>query len=751
MLSEIVSLLEAGRSVEHILQDNATSALFSEHLLDRENTRKLAKAIARTRSPQEAHRVIELAHKMGSPLKQNVYEGVSHQLAEAKHWHLIPSLVVLGINNTGRTTVRLLNWRIRAYVEMNHHASLDRVFEEFEQQNLKPNRRTFHLLISGHVRNRNLVKAKACLHRMEEAGFHLDSSSHALLVSVYRSLGPDTLVQARAFEALRDVYGSTATTVLNSLLQLRLDAHDFPGAMQVLSLFDRDNDPVNLAPNSGGSTTRGGGKYHLSPKRPPPLPSRTRSDPMPNPVPFDVATFSILINHMLTRHEAPQAVKIFHNMIAAGIRPDAPVVADLVRAYFAMGDEVSAVCIVEKLCEGHEEASRLFNQFIPVKEGKSGLSFDPKGIPLSIEIFNALMDGILGTRGLSGGDVVLRIMSICHIKPDTQTIDLLIAHLDKHERAFPQIILYALKEIYSTGVSPTLRHVHAVLRSVMRHEKQLLRGSGWNVPAAKFSSRRHDLSRYPEDRISGVSKSFDPTAGIELPRSQFASILMRPIVKSLSSRLVRSDRATIAMRIRHDAVHKSDLESARVIFRGMLARGMHPNEYHFSALMEGYTHKGELKAAKDVFNSAVRAGITPNVVMFTILIVGHARQGDPGSAMRVFRNMVAAGIKPDVPAIDAVASAYFIVGAYKRAKQVLTRLWSHIEPFPAKLHSVSLLELTRTFRSLHKDDGGIRKRLTNEESLLLRQKLKGLVLTWKSMKTVRTKRHIMVSSRRRVM
>src|ERR1700722_5356861 len=80
MLSEIVSLLEAGCSVEHILQDNATSALFSEHLLDRENTRKLAKAIARTRSPQEAHRVIELAHKMGSPLKQNVYEGVSHQL-----------------------------------------------------------------------------------------------------------------------------------------------------------------------------------------------------------------------------------------------------------------------------------------------------------------------------------------------------------------------------------------------------------------------------------------------------------------------------------------------------------------------------------------------------------------------------------------------------------------------------------------------------------------------------------------------
>jgi hypothetical protein len=129
-----------------------------------QNTRKLAKAITRTRSPQEAHRVIELAHKMGSPLKQNVYEGVSHQLAEAKHWHLIPSLVVIGINNTGRTTVRLLDWRIRAYVEMNHHTSLDQVFEEFEQQNLKHNRRTFHLLISGHVHNRNLVKAKACLH-----------------------------------------------------------------------------------------------------------------------------------------------------------------------------------------------------------------------------------------------------------------------------------------------------------------------------------------------------------------------------------------------------------------------------------------------------------------------------------------------------------------------------------------------------------------------------------------------------------
>jgi pentatricopeptide repeat protein len=73
----------------------------------------------------------------------------------------------------------------------------------------------------------------------------------------------------------------------------------------------------------------------------------------------------------------------------------------------------------------------------------------------------------------------------------------------------------------------------------------------------------------------------------------------------------------------------------------MLDRGLHPNEYHYAALMEGYAATGELAAAEAVMNAAERAGIRPNCVMHTILIVGYARREKPERAMRILRHMVA--------------------------------------------------------------------------------------------------------------
>jgi pentatricopeptide repeat protein len=697
----------------------------SEYLLDRDNARKLAESMARTHAPRRAQEVLRLAHELGCPLKQNAYECVTYQLAQARHWHLIPSLVSLGVTNTGRSTVRLLNWLARAYVEMGNHASLDAVLDVFGQQNLKPNRRTFHLLIAGCVRNRDLGMAKKYLRRMEEAGFPVDSSTHTLIITLYRSLGPDFQVQVRAFDAMRDVDAPIGTAVLNSILQLRLDARDFSGARQVLSLFDQVIDFTELPLDSGENI---GGNRPSSPTPSTFLPLKSAlSNPKPNHVPLDATTFSILINYLLTQNEATRALKLFQQMITIGIQPDAEAIAALVRVYFAMGDEDAAMRMAARMCKGHKGASRLFSRLWSVSADRGDLQFVPPGTVLSIEVLNALMEGVLGTRGLDGSDILLHVMRARGIKPDTQTIDILITYLSQQEQACPLTLIYALKHLSSAKVPPSLRQLHTILGSVLRHEKQSVHGSGWNIPAAKFSPQREDRSVYPEDHIVNVSTTFDPTAGLEMPRSLTYRSLMDPVVGSLSSRRVRSDRATVALRIRHDAVHKSDPESAREIFYHMLARGMHPNEYHFSALMEGYAQRGEVKAAEDVLESAIKAGIIPNVVLYTILIVGYAHHGDPDSAMRIFRGMVSAGIKPDVPAIDAVASAYFVVGAYGLARWVLMNLWSYIQPFPTELRSASLIKLARAFRLLH---GETRKRLTNEESLLLRQKLKELTHAW---------------------
>jgi len=161
-----------------------------------------------------------------------------------------------------------------------------------------------------------------------------------------------------------------------------------------------------------------------------------------------------------------------------------------------------------------------------------------------------------------------------------------------------------------------------------------------------------------------------------------------------------------------------------------MTRGMHPNEYHFSALMEGYALSGNLPAAEGVMESAARAGIKPNVVMFTILIVGHARQGNPDLAMRTFQNMVATGVKPDIPAIDAVTSAYFAVGAYAMARRVLSTLWPYVRPFPKEMRAFTLKQLAHKFRSLHRRNDGNEVVMSKQTRLMLHQKLNDLIEAW---------------------
>ena len=705
-----------------VLEGVRTSQTLLEHLLDPEKARKLAEVMARTHSPQLSHRVLILAHKHGCQFKQNAYECVAYQLAIAKHWRLVLSMVLLGKQHTGRTTVRLLNWRTRALVEMQLYASLHGILDEFEHAHLKPTRRTFHLLISGHIRNRNLAKAKESLQKMKEAGLPADASTHALIAIFYRSLGGDPKIQARALETLPSLPGGTTTAVLNSLLQLRLDAHDLPGAFHILAFFDQSQ-VDQLTSLSGEDSTLDGGERLLFPTNYSPFCSHKP------PISPNATTFSILLNYMATRRDIPGALRILKRMVAVGVIPTAATVTSLMHVYFATGDRGTAVRLVAEMCDRHTTPLQMFSPIMPMLTGGE-LPLATSGIPPTVQVFNALLRGVLGTYGLNSSYVVLRIMRANNIQPNAVTLEILIAHLNKVEHARPGMLLRVLRNLSSATLRPTLRHMHVILSSILRHEKYVLYGRGWNATAARFSPHRHDYSRFIENRISSVADSFDPAAGIEFPQQLSYCSLARPIVQSLSSRQIRSDGATFALRIRRDAVMKSDLEAAREVFHTLLARGMHPNKYHFSALMEGFAQSGDLKAAAGVMKSAMRVDIKPNVVMFTILIVGHARQGNPDLAIRVFQHMLAMGIEPDVPAIDAVSSAFFAVGAYAMSRRILITLWPHIQPFPAELRRASLKDLADKFRLLG-NNHGVQEILTKQQRLMLHWKLKGLLEAWK--------------------
>jgi pentatricopeptide repeat protein len=698
-------------SSQEIQNDPVLSLFFRDPI----RVRMLAEAFARSSHPYRAHRVFSLANERGCRLLPNLYECVAFHLAKAKKWYLIPSLVSLAKSHTGKSTLRLLNWRARALVEEEHYALLEDILDQFDREDLKPDRRTFHLLIRGHLLNRNLQRAKETMQRMKTAGHAIDSSTYAMIVSAYRSLGPDAEVLAKAFMALEDRKSRSNGFILNSILRLMLDAHNAPEALRTLSLFDsRLLDPDMVA--SSASKSRRNIPSTLDA-----VSSRNETSARTGKIIPNTATFTMLIRRMANRKDLPRALRIFSKMKADGISVGSGTVAALVHAHFAAGDPNGAINLVASMCDVH---STHLAPFGIQPSPDEPLSLQTK-VPLTVDICNALLQGFLESRGLPSIMIVIRFMISATIVPDGRTIEILIAHIESLGVLRPRQLVRLFRYLSSTATRPTLRHLHIILKAIMRRQKYSLHKSGWMVHASRLSHRVLSRSRTP----THDNPSFYPMLGFKLPKRPPYRSLVRPIMQSLLSRRVRNDRATLALRIRHEAVVEADLQTARKTFHQMVAHGMHPNEYHFSALMEGFALVGNLDGARRVMNAAIRAGVEINPVMFTILIVGHARQGQPDLAMRTFQDMINAGIRPDPPAIDAVSSAYYIARARRKARRTLLDLWPFVQRFPPQLYGASLKQLADEMRAL-KSQSGDRLPLTKSQKLHIYRRIKRLKKRW---------------------
>ncbi|GBE77848.1 predicted protein [Sparassis crispa] len=732
--TSLIDALFSGGKIERVVlrklrRTGGTVGLF-EHLGDRERVRKLAVSMAKTKRPQRALQVLTLAHELGCELEQAVYEVVARQLAETGKWRHVQSLVSLGKRQTGSSTVRLLNWRARALVEKENFIALDSVLRRFKQEHLKANRRTYYILISGHVRNRDLSKARRYLTEMEEAGIPVDATTHALIVSVYRSLGPDPTVKARALEALHDVDDRLGTIIINSLIQVSLDSLDMPGAIQLLSLFNGRAGNHDHPPDDGEGTTQEGGNTTLVAS------TDTRSGktiPVSGAV-EDKVTFTMLLNHLARQGDLSRAMQVLKQMNALCISPDGSTAAALIRVFFAAGQGGTAVYIIADMCRKHQISRALFKK-IGLVHHNAELPLNFSNISPTTEVFNALLEGVLKTRGLNGMHTVQHIMQSCGIRVDELTLEIYLSYLDKLDYARPREIIRTFRRLLSGGVRLTLRHLHVILRSVLRRERRLVRRR--HRDDSVTSNRVEALAA--SGRFSEVAKSLDPTAGIKLPLASSYHALARPLLHSLKTRGVRSDRATFALRIRHDAVVKGDMEMAKQSFQQMVHRGMYPNEYHFAALIEGYAEAGDLRSAAEIVKTAAASGITPNVTMYTILITGYARQRNPTQALHAFHDMVATGINPDVVSIVTLTRAFYIVRALRDARRVLIQLWPAVAPFPEELQKASLKHLLETFQSLTPSNGDVPERLSKQKQRILRWKMQRLASIWRG-PTVHKKR-----------
>ncbi|KIK71116.1 hypothetical protein GYMLUDRAFT_185522 [Collybiopsis luxurians FD-317 M1] len=718
LLSELLSRGLSDAALRKEIRRNHPSLL--QLLRDNTKARQLAEAIALTSNFHLAVHVLQLAHEFGCHLKQNAYECTVYHLAINLHWNTVLSIVSLGERHTGTTTARLLNWCIRALIENRQYALLRNILDVFEKYQVKPNRRTFHLLISGHIRNRDLHETRKLLRLMGQIGLPPDNSTHAIITSYYRHLGPNLQVQDQALRSLTLLDENVAVTVLNRLIQLRLDAEDPAATLQMLAVFDPQQVSCIIKVISGVVSTPGGGNPFAEP-----LDKINRTHYLS----ANAETFATFIHYMASKQDLSGALAVAQGLFSANIQSTPEIFTALTHVYCASGEITLAFSTVLRTCEyvPAEAFSSLSRQGL--YNPSASLPIEPTGIVPNTRLFNALLKGSLSIHGLACVRDIFTIMQANNIRPNEGTIEALIAYVGKSQSARPRMLLRVLNKLRFPELQLTLRHLHVLLSRIIRHERYLTFGVGWNTTAAMFSR-----SRQPTVRIQPISllaksstESFDPIAGIPLEGIERRAA--KSLVGELSIQKTRVDGVFASLRLRHEAALKVDMDAAQDVFDLILSRGIQPNEYHFSALMEGYTRNGNLSAAQDILKAATQVGVKPNRVMYTILIAGYARQGQPEAAAATFKQMVEANIQPDVPSIDALTSAFFAVGSYLMARKSLIMLWPYVQPFPDELLSVSLKELATRFRLLHKD-GQTNSKLSRSQWKKMYRKLRQLLTVW---------------------
>ena len=442
---------------------------------DCERVRTQATLMANTMNPWRAYRYLMLARDLGCKLKPSVFESVVHRLAKTKQWSEIPRIVGLA-KKSCKFTSRLLNWRALASLQCARFGHVEGVLDAFREAGLQPNRRTYHILLSGHLKNRNLLGARDCLKAMVEAGFPADQSTHAIIVSSYRSLGPDREVRVAAMQALPHLSGAEATTAtLNSLLQLVLDSGDVESALHYLSFFNGPEAAIVRGAYSGGSTTlRDGALEDESPSLPP------HQTPFP-----DAATFTMIINFLVKERNYTLAMEMLNRMKSSCIPPDSRLAAAVIRLLCSAGDLVTALHLTADMFHDLPDAQPIFAWLglgLPYR-----LDLLPSGIPLTTEILNALLAGVLAQRGPIAMRVIYRLMRIAELTPDAHTVTIFLTHLHRAERIHPTHLIRVLRQL-SKVVPPTLDHIHVIFSAIHDNSSARVRRRGW------WSLRRKVLS-----------------------------------------------------------------------------------------------------------------------------------------------------------------------------------------------------------------------------------------------------------------
>jgi pentatricopeptide repeat protein len=682
----IIDAFACNDPLDNMIQCVKSSPSLLPFFQDSKKLRDVAVNLAQSAAPHRSIDMLELAHEVGHTVKHGAYEAVAHHLASSKHWDLVLVCTSLGIKHVGQPTARLLDRRARALLELQQYGLLQDVLSDFDNAKLSPTDRTYQIVLTGCLQNYDMEGAMRCIRRMQQTQSLQTYQTLTLIGRFHRHFGLDRKVRQHTLDSLPDLSPSLAVVVLNNIIQSALDVKDIPISLDLLTLFEQTyvEDIISVLEATRDPRTRAFPEVNL-----PNIPSGLKPD---------TRTYAIVMNFLIRHSNFQRAINLGRAALLKGLPATEDITTSLIHAFFLQNCGNIAIKMVAKIsCKPMPvEFGLLLARKAPMVEPR--IIPDISNARLTTRICNALLRGTLRRQGLRHVPTIFAIMHTNKLQPNARTLEILVSHMSSSEGIRPRTILKVLLDLSASASEVSVRHLHHLIRYILREEKRVYFGSGWKSNAKKCGvpNRKSKRSRM----YLGSGDQFDPLGGINFGSHIGYGHIVEPLLQSLVERKVKSDPAVISMRIRRDALIHGETESAHNVFRTLSARGLRATHHHFSALMEGYSMMGDLDTAKEVLELARNAGVPPNVVMYTILIHGYGRKHHPRKALHVFQEMVEEGVYPDVASIDAVVGAFLASGASRVARKHLITLWPYIEPFPETLQHANLMTLRANFFDL---------------------------------------------------
>ncbi|EJT99887.1 hypothetical protein DACRYDRAFT_68795 [Dacryopinax primogenitus] len=627
--------------------------------------------------------ILEELHDAGVTLLPLQYENIVEQLGEAFAWKPLLDLVELVHSKISRTTSRILKLRISALVGLGDYRSLDGILAEFGEWNIKPDRETYERLIAGWMHVSNIEKVQSLIDLMKSSGYHITANTWKALVAGYTSRNTST-VEERVLTILRGLSVTGGCEQVHKVLTDCLVRHDISGANFILNLFE-----------------------------PSPIPERHQAmhiaETARNSLAPNARTFAILLKHLPNIVGYGEVPKLWRHMETLGITPTGQTIAALMEAHIQVGNLSMAGRIAYDICRPKLSSDiqnawrQLFNW--PAEPNSIGFRhYSP-----DIQIFEALLHGVLENTGLRGVLLLIPAMHATNIEPTSRTVLLIL----KFVRQRMNVEVPGLSQLVNALAShtkqrgPSLHHLNELLLAAVEDNESKSQNIGWK----SFYSRLISPKGNPEHITSDPSMTM--TAGLVV--SHAAGGEFNSVVDSLKDKGQTPDAFTYNLRLRYEAITKGDMAAAERVLADMLDRGIRPNVHHWLDLMRGCIRLGNMASAERIIDAMRYMKFEVDVRTYTVLMHGYAGIHEPEEAMRVFQTMLEHDIRPDWGAVDALAGAYYGAKQLDEARQVLLEYWSYVAPFPPELLHAPLSILIANFRAaqhkaqpvnIHSWDGG---------------------------------------------